>query len=421
MIEVIRLSERAVLRVFRDDRFKQGCLSVQFVCPMDRDEAGMNALLPNVLLRGTEKTPDLRAITLRLDDLYGASVGPLSRRAGDYQMSGLFCGFIEDKYALDGDEIFAPMVDFLKELLFIPKLEKGIFPSAVVESEKKNLIATIESRLNDKRTYAADMLMRHMCKTDSYGIPRLGDKKTVAAITAEDLYRHYEKLLQESPVEMFYVGSQDGGVVAEKLRGLFPDAGKTVLPLPPQTGFSDEEGGYVEGKMAVSQARLSVGFCTPITQRTEQYAAMHLCSAILGGGMTGKLFVKVREQMSLCYDIGAVYYSSKGIMTVSAGIDRSKKEIVEKQIDAQLEAICRGEITETEMESARQLLLSALSAVNDTPGNIEGYYAVQALTGARLSREEYMEAVASCTPEQVAQAAKTLRKHTVYFLRGENE
>jgi len=419
MIEVIRLSKRAVLRVFRDDRFKQGCLSVQFVRPMAREESASNALLPNVLLRGTELAPDLRAITLRLDDLYGAAIGPLSRRAGDYQMSGLFCGFIEDKYALEGDEIFAPMVEFLRELLFAPRLENGIFPESVVESEKKNLIATIESRLNDKRSYAADMLMRHMCKTDSYGIPRLGDKKAVSEITAESLYRHYEKLLRESPVEMFYVGSQDAAAVADKLRPLFGDTEAEIPSLPPQTGFCDGEGGIVEEKMTISQARLSIGYYTPITQRTEQYAAMHLCSTILGGGMTGKLFTKVREQMSLCYDIGAVFYSSKGIMTVSAGIDSSKREIVEQQVEEQIAAICRGEITEMEMESARQLLLSTLSAVNDSPGNIEGYYAIRAVTGGLLSREEYMEAVATCTPEAVAQAAKTLKKHTVYFLRGE--
>ncbi len=418
MIQSIELSEGVTLRLFRDNRFKQGCLSLQFVRPMSRQEAALNALLPNVLLRGTAKTPDLRSITLRLDDLYGASVGPIARRAGDYQLSGLFCGFIEDKYALNGDAVFDPMIAFLKEILFMPRLEKGAFLEAVVESEKKNLIATIESRLNDKRAYAADMLMRHMCSTDSYGIPRLGEKADVAAITPQSLYTHYEKLLRESKVELFYVGSASAEMVADELRDLFADRERKIAPLPAQTGFSDEGGGQFEETMAVSQGKLAIGYYSPITQRSEQYAAMHLCSAVLGGGMTGKLFVKVREQMSLCYDIGAVYYSSKGILTVSTGIDSHMKDVVEQQVEEQIAAICRGEITETEMESARQLLLSALSGVNDTPGNIEGYYAVQALTGGLLSREEYMEAVAACTAQEVAEAAKTLKKHTVFFLKG---
>ena len=75
---------------YRDTRFKQGALSIQFVRPMEKREAAMNALLPAVLLRGTENYPDLRAITLHLDDLYGASVSALVRRVGDFQTTGLY-------------------------------------------------------------------------------------------------------------------------------------------------------------------------------------------------------------------------------------------------------------------------------------------------------------------------------------------
>lgn len=418
MIEEITLGSGITLRCFRDHRFKQGCLSVQFVRPMAEAEAALNALLPAVLLRGTEKCPDLRTITHRLDDLYGASVGPLVRRAGDWQTSGLFCGFIEDKYALGGDQVFAPMVAFLKEILFSPRLENGIFPVSVVDSEKKNLIATIESRMNDKRTYAFDALIRAMCGADRFGIPRLGKKEDVAAVTAESLTRHYEKLLKTARVEIFYVGSQAPRQVAESLRSLFGDSPRNVEGLPPQTAFAGEAGGSVEEQMAVSQGKLAMGFVTPITLRTPQFAAMQLCNGIFGGGMTSKLFAKIREEMSLCYDIGSSYYSSKGILVVSAGIDFDARDVVEQQVQAQLSAMCRGEISEEEMESARQMLLTGLQSVHDTPGNIEGYYAVQGLTGMAFTREAYMQAVMACTVEDVAQAAKTLKKHTVFFLKG---
>lgn len=421
MMEVITLSEGVTLRHFQDSRFKQGCLSLQFVRPMTDEEAAYNALLPAVLLRGTEKCPDLRSITMRLDDLYGASISAVVRRAGDFQTTGLFCSFIEDKYALDGDRIFAPVVDFLKEILFAPRLEKGVFPASVVESEKKNLIATVEAQLNDKRAYANDRLMRLMCKTDSYGIPRLGNKEKIAEITEEGLYRHYQKLLKESRVELFCVSSASAAAVAEQLADLFVGYPRKIDVLPEQTAFADAPGGANEEQMGVAQGKLAIGFVTPITQRTEQYAAMHLCNAVLGGGMTGKLFTKIREEMSLCYDIGSAYYSSKGIVTVSAGIDSSKRDVVETEVDRLLDAICRGEITETEMESARQMLLSALQSVNDSPGNIEGFYAVRELTGSLLSREEYMESVKRSTVEEVAEAAKTLQKHTVFFLKGVTE
>ncbi|MBE6982777.1 MAG: insulinase family protein [Ruminococcaceae bacterium] len=420
-MEEMTLGAGVQLRCFRDDRFKQGCLSIQFVRPMNKEEAAKNALLPAVLLRGTEKSPDIGSITARLDDLYGASVGPLVRRAGDWQTSGLFCGFIDDKYALDGDEVFAPMVEFLREILFCPRLEKGIFPESVVESEKKNLIATIESRMNDKRTLAFDKLIVNMCKADSFGIPRLGHKEDVAAITAQSLYAHYENLLKTARVELFYVGSQEPGVVGQKLKALFADTPRQVAALPEQTPFGEDPGGSHQEKMEVSQGKLAMGFVTPITLRHPKFAAMQLLNGIFGGGMTGKLFAKIREEMSLCYDIGSSYYSSKGILVVSAGIDFGARDVVEKQVEMQLEAICNGEISASELESARQMLLSSLESVHDTPGNIEGYYAVQGLTGMLFSREEYKQAILRCTASDISEVAKTLQKHTVFFLKGVQE
>ena len=83
MIQIFSLAPGITLRCFRDTRFKQGCLSFQIIRPMAASENAMNALLPSVLLRGTKKHVDLRAITHRLDELYGASVSAVVRRVGD--------------------------------------------------------------------------------------------------------------------------------------------------------------------------------------------------------------------------------------------------------------------------------------------------------------------------------------------------
>ena len=66
MTQTFELSPGVRLRCFPDKRFKQSALSVQFIRPMCRQEAALNALLPAVLLRGSENHPDLREITLKL-------------------------------------------------------------------------------------------------------------------------------------------------------------------------------------------------------------------------------------------------------------------------------------------------------------------------------------------------------------------
>ena len=125
MIQTFPLSPGVTLRCCRDIRFKQGCLSFQIVRPMAEPENAMNALLPSVLLRGTNQHPDLRSITHRLDELYGASVSSVVRRVGDYQTTGLYCGFMDDRFALPGDRVLEPMLDFLGELLLDSPTENG--------------------------------------------------------------------------------------------------------------------------------------------------------------------------------------------------------------------------------------------------------------------------------------------------------
>ena len=418
MIQTIAILPGVTLRCYPDTRIKQGCLSLQFIRPMRREEAALNALIPAILLRGTENYPDLRDITLRLDDLYGASVGALVRRIGDYQTTGLHCSFIEDKYALDGDAILAPMIDFLGELLLQPALEKGVFRADYTESEKKNLIATIESQLNDKRAYASGQMLKRMCRADSFGIPRLGESEEVAAIDPATAYNHYQKILRDSPVEIFYVGSAAPEQVAQLLLPIFRSIERSYVNLPGQTPFRDGGSSEHTETMDITQGKLSMGFTTPITIGDPRFAAMQVLNTVFGSGMVSKLFMQIRERLSLCYDIGSGYHGTKGILTVSAGIDNDKDTLVRQEVLAQLDACTAGDITDEELEAARQSILSGLRGIHDSPGAIESYYSTAALSGLGMDPAAYMQAVEQVTKEQVAQAAATVKLHTVYFLKG---
>ncbi len=418
MIQTFPLFPGGTLRCFTDTRFKQGCLSFQFVRPMDRQEAAMNALLPAVLLRGTTQYPDLQAITLRLDDLYGASVGTLVRRIGDYQTTGLYLSFMEDRYAMPGDAVLAPMLDLLRQLLFDSILENGGFAPVFVESEKKNLISTMESERNDKRAYCGSQLLKTMCRADSFGVPRLGEPEQVRAITPVGLYRHFQTLLRESRIELFYVGSLAPEALAGLVKTLFTGLDRCYVNLSPQTPFRDVGESQLTEAMEITQSKLCMGFVTPITNQCRQFAAMQLLNTVFGAGMTSKLFMNIREKLSLCYSIGSGYYGSKGIVTVSAGIDAEQEETVRREILAQLAACQRGEISPQELTAAREAVLAGLETVHDSPGAIEGYHATAALSGITMDLEEYRAAVRNTSVADVVAAAQTLRPHSSYFLKG---
>ena len=418
MINTIELFPGITLRCCRDTRFKQGCLSFQIVRPMDEAESAMNALLPSVLLRGTKTHSDLRAITQKLDELYGAAVSTVIRRVGDYQTTGLYCSFMDDRFALPGEQVLEPMLAFLTELLLDSPQENGGFLSSFVESEKKNLIATIESELNDKRAYAMSRLLRIMCKEDTFGLPRLGETHQVAAIDPVSLYNHYRKILRESPIELFYVGSGTPEAVAQLLMPLLSKLERDYVSLAAQTPFHGVKGEDVVETMEVSQGKLCMGFTTPINNRMKEFPAMQVLNTIFGSGMTSKLFMNIRERMSLCYSIGSGYYGTKGIVTVSAGIDFDKEEVTRQEVLHQLSLCQQGEISEEELTAARQAILSSLRGTHDAPSAIEGYYATAAISGMGMTPAEYMAAVEAVTKEQVVEAAKSLTLHTTYFLKG---
>ena len=420
MIQTIQLTPGVVLRHYPDKRFKTAILSVQLLRPMCREEAALNALLSAVLLRGSKNYPDMRSITMRQDELYGAALPPLLRRIGDLQAVGLFCGFLEDRFALPGDQVMAPALELVRELLLEPKLVNGVFDPEFVESEKRNLIADIESELNDKRAYAANRMFRSMCAGDSFALPIRGTVKDVRAITPKRLYAHYQKVLRTSPAEIFYVGSAGAEEVAACLMPLASGLAAEPMVLPEQTPLklTAPELEFSE-TMDVNQGKLSMGFVTPVNYWHPDYIAMQVFNAVYGAGMTSKLFVNVREKMSLCYYAGSGYYGSKGILSVSSGIDECNYEKAKAEILRQLQLTAEGRITEAELSAAKSAIISGLRSVPDSPRALEGFYGTLFLCGRADDLGERIAAVEAVTIEDVARCAGTVKLHTVFFLKGE--
>lgn len=418
MIKTIALLPGITLRCFPEKRFKRGYLSLQWIRPMDKEENALNALLPAVLARGTERYPDLRAITIRLDDLYGAAMGGIVRQIGDYHAIGMGFGFVDDRFALGDDKILEPVLEFAGEILLNPRLEQGVFAPDVVESEKKNMIAGIEALYNNKRQYADVRLLQIMCREDLRGIPRLGTPEQIARITPEALYAHYQKVLQTSPVEIFYVGAAEPENIAKKLTKVLSGIPRQPAALPPQTGFRDGGASRETEEVDVVQGRLGLGFVTPITRSDPRYAAMCVCNAVLGASMISKLFMVIREKLSLCYDIDSEYMSTKGLLMVTAGIDCGKFDQVRQQVLVQLDSCKAGDITETELSAAKERMISGLKRVHDSASMMEGYYTIGVLTGQIEDPETAIEKIRRVTREDVAAAAQTLQLHTEYFLKG---
>ena len=175
----------------------------------------------------------------------------------------------------------------------------------------------------------------------------------------------------------------------------------------------------VEETMDVAQGKLTMGFRTGgITAASPEYPALMLCNALFGGTTTSKLFLNVREKLSLCYYASSMVHKYKGVMVVSSGVEFANVKKAEDEILAQLEACRNGDFEPWEVEGARRYTVSSLRTVLDSQGRQEDYWLGQAIYGLAEGPEELAQRLEQVTTQQAVAAAKALSLDTVYFLKG---
>ena len=395
-------------------KFKTGLLSAHFLTPLDRSDAGANALLPAVLRRGTVGSPDMGAISARLDRLYGAEVDYTVRKKGECQCIGFVGSFIDDAFVPGGERLLEPVAELLGEMILQPVTRSGRFLPDYVESERDNLADAIRSIRNDKRDWADLRLLQELCAGEPYGVSRLGDERSVERISPQKLYARYTELISSAPVELFYCGSAAQSRVEDALlNALSALPRRNVAPIPGTALHAPRrEARTVREGMDVTQGKLGMGFACG----SGDESALLLGNLLFGGSSNSKLFLNVREKLSLCYYASSLYHRQKGLITVSSGVEFADFQRAYEEILAQLAALGRGEVETWELEAARGVLRSAYAAMEDSQGRLENFYLGQAIAGRGDSPEDLAREMEETSAERIFRAMETVKLDTVYYL-----
>lgn len=397
-------------------KFKTNLLSAQFVVPLRWETASANALIAAILRRGTASCPDMGALAARLDQLYGARIDYTVRKKGEAQCVGFVASLIDDCFAPGGERLLEPAAALLGELICRPVTRDGLFLEEYFESEKTNLIDAIRSILNDKRSYADSRLLQEMCTGEPYGVPRLGNEQISAALHPQLLFDAYRDLISTSRLEIFYSGSAERSRVEDALRAALADLPrKDLVPLPELAPHAlPEEPRFITERLDVTQGKLGMGFSCA----SADAAALLLGNTLFGGSSNSKLFLNVREKLSLCYYASSLYHRQKGLITVSSGIEFENYQKACGEILTQLEAVQKGELEAWELEAARSTLLNAYASMGDSQGKLENFFLGQAATGRDETPEMLAEQIRAVAPERIFEAMSTVKLDTVYFLQG---
>ena len=416
----IELQPGVWLTAVQTKKFKSSVLGAQFLTPLTAEDASRNALIPMVLRRGTAQHPDMESLSAALDELYGGSLEPMVRKKGETQCVGFVGSFLDDAYTLNKEQVLEPAAALLAELVGKPYTKDGAFCPDYTKQEKANLIDRIKAQVNDKRQYAQIRVVAEMCGEEPFGVDKLGSQEAVEAITPETLWAGYQDLLKSARVELYYCGSADAERVQAAfgpLVDLLPEGKRAELARPAKQK-APKKSRRVEEALDVTQGKLAMGFRPNCDAWDERYPALMLVNAIYGGTTTSKLFMNVREKLSLCYYASSGLMKYKDVMLVSSGVEFDKVGQAEAEILSQLYKCQSGDFTDDELEWARRSVVSTLRTTLDTQGRLEDYWLGQSAAGLTDGPDQVAQKVEAVTRAQAVEAAHDLTLDTVYFLKG---
>ena len=399
-----------------DERFKTTRLTVGMFLPLREETAAAYALLPVLLIRATKNTPNMIAMHRRLSNLYGGVVTAGVQRLGDSQLLTISIQCIDNRFALQGEDIAEQAAQLLLEMLFCPHLEAdGLFDEQEFEQEKRCLLERIAAHINDKRSYAHAKATELLAPHQPYSVAAVGTEETAKALTRESLTVAWKTMLQTAQMHWFYASSDNGDTVKAAIARAFatverqPVACDTVVATATDTVREGSE------EMAVAQAKLSLAFVVDAAEpQTRTVMAARLMCALFGGTANSLLFRNVREKKSLCYYCRSTYDRIKGVMMVDSGVDIANVAVAKEAILEQLQVMKDGAFTSEDLESARLRLKSEFSDKDNAQGSKVYWWLGQSNTPVQVSPDRAVEILESITAQEVVAVANTVQLQSTF-------
>lgn len=400
------------------NQFKTGCIALSMALPMSGNLAA-NSLLVYLLKRSCKEYPEFTLLNGKLDELYGASIGAGVMKLGESQVLYLSITSLDDKFALTDESISEQCAGLLADLVFRPNIKNKSFGKDALATEKRLLIQRIEEELNDKRTYAFNKCIEHMCANELFGKSKYGTVEEIENVTMNDVYEAWKNLLSTAVFQITAVGSADVDSLAETFAKHFEKTERN--PVKNETVFVAKSRRFnrYEEKFPVNQGKLVIGFRAGIHSSRENLGVMTVMNDIFGSGTYSKLFTNVREKLSLAYYCWSKFIKDKGLLLVEAGIDTDKEKKVSAEVLSQLSDLRNGKTDPEVLESSKRALKEKLTF--SMPESILSWYSTQVLENEILNPEEVIAAIEQVTMEQVCEAAKKISIDTIFMLSAKGE
>ena len=357
-----------------------------------KETSGLSHFLEHMVFKGTPKRPKAIDISRELDGL-GANYNAFTSQE--------YTGY----YAKVDARHLDTALDIISDMYLNP-----LFPEGEIEKEKGVIIEEIKMYNDLPHNHVHDVLSELMFGDQPAGWSVLGNVENIKSFTRDDFMKYRQEHYVASATTVVISGAIDTDDVVKKVEKIFAD-------IPAET--KHEKVPVVESQ---SKPELKIEFKQTdqthmvIALRTfsifdKRLATMKILSAILGGGMSSRLFAKMRDELGICYYINSSHsaYTDHGDLTISAGVDNKRVEEAIREILVELKRMRNELVPADELKKVKDCIAGNMMLGLETSDDRADFIGFQQVIKKKIEQpEEMMEKMNAVTAEDVRNLAQEI-------------
>ncbi len=392
--------------IFREDHTSETVALQAFVGTGSRAEpsdlAGIAELTSRLLVRGTTTRSEEEIFT-ELEDL-GAQLSQ------DTLADMAYVTLVAPKETVE--RALPIYLDVLLNPAFAPN---------EVERTKTEFIREIRAQADQNFSVIYENFQKALYGDHPYG--RFPTPESVARITQEDIVQFYKKYYVPNNMTIVAVGAFDRALVEALLRAKLQELpkGTAELPLTPQPiSLKLSENKTVTATKRSTLTWLIVGYPAP-SVASPDYPAMKLLNAILGGGMSSRLFSELRDKRGLAYSTGAFYPSraeESHLVTYIIALPQNAETARQGILDI-IREIQESGIPQEELERAKSYVIGNYRIEHETAERRAWYLGWYETLGVGYQMDaKYPELIQAVTSDEIKRVAQRYLQYSVLSVLG---
>lgn len=357
---------------------------------------GISHFLEHMCFKGTIKRPNAKAISHELD-----SLGCQYNAFTDHEMTGY--------YAKGDAKNFKQIFDIVSDIYL-----NSTFPEKEMEKEKGVIIEEINMYEDTPMSHIQELFDSVLYGDQPAGWGIAGTKENVAKMVRDDFVKYKSSHYVSGNTLIVVSGDITSDEVYKQVDKYFKDIKSTKKIKQTKTNDTQTSPNILIKHKETDQTHFVLGVRTfPLLDKRNM--AISVLSAVLGAGMSSRLFLKLREEMGVAYYVRAFNNPSllHGSFQISAGVNNKRVEEVLKEILNECMLLRKEKVGEKELDKVKSFLIGNMKMSLEATDDIANFYGGQELMREEIKTlEDKIKEIKKVTVKDIQKMAKIIFKNS---------